>query len=68
LIFNTAERLVEFPLSGRQVPEAEDNQIREVIVQSYRAVYRVETNRIIMLAAMHGSRDLSNPINQPWDT
>ena len=68
LIFTTAERLVDFPLSGREVPEAEDKSIREVIVQSYRVMYRVETNCVLMLAVMHGSRDLTNPKNQPWET
>lgn len=64
-IFSASERLADFPL-GRQVPEAEDSQIREVIVQSYRAMYRVEQNRIIMLAVIHGSRDLGEAQNQPW--
>lgn len=65
-IFSASERLIDFPLSGRQVPEAEDSQIREVIVQSYRAMYRVESDRILMLAVVHGSRDLSDVQNQPW--
>ncbi len=68
LIFTTAERLVDFPLSGREVPEAEDKSIREVIVQSYRVMYRVEPNCVLMLAVIHGSRDLTNPKNQPWET
>jgi addiction module RelE/StbE family toxin len=67
LIFTTAERLIDFPLSGREVPEAEDQTIREVIVQSYRVMYRVEPSRVLMLAVMHGSRDLTNPKNQAWD-
>lgn len=67
LIFTTAERLVDFLLSGREVPEAEDKSIREVIVQSYRVMYRVEPSCILMLAVMHGSRDLTSPKNQPWE-
>lgn len=68
LVFTTTERLVDFPFSGREVPEAEDKAIREVIVQLYRVMYRVEPSRVIMLAVMHGSRDLTNPKNQPWET
>lgn len=68
LVFTTAERLIDFPLSGREVPEAEDKAIREVIVQSYRVMYRVEPHRVLMLAVIHGSRDLANSKNQPWET
>ena len=68
LVFTRAERLVDFPFSGREVPEAEDQPIREIIVQSYRVMYRVEPTRVLMLAVIHGSRDLSNPKNQPWDS
>lgn len=67
LVFSTVERLTDFPFSGRHVPEAKDNQIREVMVQSYRAMYRVESNRIVILAVIQGSRDLNYPDNQPWD-
>lgn len=66
LVFTTAERLVDFPLSGRKVPEAEDSHIREIIVQSYRTLYRVEPNRILMLAVMHASRDFTRHRNQVW--
>jgi addiction module RelE/StbE family toxin len=66
-VFIAAERLIDFPFSGRQVPEAEDSQIREIIVQSYRTMYRVESHRVLILAVMHGSRDFSNPKNQIWD-
>lgn len=57
---------MNFPLSGRQVPEADDPYIREIIVQSYRTLYRVEPNRILMLAVMHASRDFTRPRNQAW--
>lgn len=66
-IFDTTDRLAIFPRSGRLVPEAEDNQTREVIVQGYRVMYDIETDRVLVLAVMHGSRDLSNPQHQPWE-
>lgn len=68
LVFTTAERLIDFPLSGREVPEAKDKAICKVIVQSYRVMYRVEPHRVLKLAVTHGSRDLNNPKNQPWET
>lgn len=66
-IFDTTDRLAIFPHSGRLVPEADDNQIREVIVQGYRVMYDIEADRVLVLAIMHGSRDLNNPSNQQWD-
>lgn len=60
-------RLGEFPESGRKIPEAEDSAMREIIVQDYRVMYRVETAEVLILAVMHGSRNLNNPDNQPWN-
>ena len=59
-------RLREFPGSGRMIPEAEDETLREIIVQAYRVMYRLEADRVLVLAVMHGSRDLGNASNQPW--
>lgn len=60
-------RLKDFPESGRMIPEAEDKALREIIVQGYRVMYRVERDRVLVLAVMHGSRDFSAPANQPWE-
>jgi len=35
------KRLAEFPELGRVVPEFRDNLVREIIVRSYRVVYRL---------------------------
>lgn len=53
------QRLKEFPESGRMIPEAEDKALREIIVQGYRVMYRLETDHVLILAVMHGSRDLA---------
>jgi plasmid stabilization system protein ParE len=60
--------LRQFPKSGRTIPEADDEALREVIVQGYRVMYRLEEKCVLILAVMHGSRDLSNTGNQPWRT
>lgn len=60
-------RLQEFPESGRVIPEAEDQSLREIIVQGYRVMYRLEAGRTLILAVMHGRRDLMNTDNQPWE-
>jgi len=67
-IIDSADRLEAFPLSGRTVPEAGREDIREIIFQSYRIIYWViSLERIDILAVLHGSRDLSNPNQQPWN-
>jgi toxin ParE1/3/4 len=68
-IIDSVTRLEQFPLSGRVVPEAKQDHLREVIFQGYRTIYWiVDEQRIDVLAVVHGSRDLTNPINQPWET
>jgi hypothetical protein len=66
-VIDSVDRLEIFPLSGRCVPEAGRDDIREIIFQSYRVIYWfINDNRIDILSVLHGSRDLSNPENQPW--
>lgn len=60
-------RLTQFPESGRMIPEAEDKAFREIIVQGYRVMYRLETNRVLILAVMHGSWDVAGPNKKPWE-
>ena len=40
LVSNTT-RLADFPQLGRVVPEFENSLIREIVVRSYRVVYRI---------------------------
>lgn len=49
-------KLKDFPLSGRIVPELEDVSVRETFVHSYRIIYRIENQRITILAVIHGKR------------
>jgi toxin ParE1/3/4 len=55
-ILNAARKLKDFPSAGRIVPELEDETIRERFVYSYRLIYRLESNRITILAIIHGKR------------
>ncbi len=66
-VLAATRRLGVFPKSGRMIPEAEDKTMREIIVQAYRVMYRIESERVLVLAVMHGSRDLTKPQNQPWE-
>ena len=44
---------------GRVVPELADPTIREVFVFRYRLMYRIETERVTILAFVHGARDFA---------
>lgn len=52
-----SEQIVDFPLSGRTVPEYELDQIREVIEYPYRIIYHIKSDQIDVLAVLHGAQD-----------
>jgi len=58
-------RLRDFPESGRMIPEVKDKMLREIIVQGYRVMYCLETDRVLVLAVMHGSRDFAGREKNP---
>ncbi len=61
-IINSVERLKEFPLSGRIVPEFNNSDLREIIFHNYRIVYRLKGNLVEIVLVIHGSK-LINPVN-----
>ncbi len=44
---------------GRIVPELDDPVIRETLVFRYRLLYRVEDERVLVVAFLHGARDFA---------
>ena len=50
--------LFEFSERGRTVPELGHTHIRELLVRDYRLIYHVHETRVVILAFIHGSRDL----------
>ncbi len=57
-VMEASRSLCDFAERGRIVPEFKDKQIREIFVQSYRLIYRVEDTRVVIIALIHGRRDL----------
>jgi addiction module RelE/StbE family toxin len=57
------EALTELPKIGRIVPEISDQNIRELIVYSYRLIYEMSGTGVEILAIIHGRRDF----NSVWD-
>jgi plasmid stabilization system protein ParE len=62
------EGLSGFPNLGRRVPEADRDDIREIVFQGYRIIYQTAADHIRVLTVLHGSRDLNNTNNRPWET
>lgn len=51
-----ADAAAEAPMVGRRVPELGRDDVREVLVQGYRVIYRVTTERLEVLTVFHGRR------------
>jgi plasmid stabilization system protein ParE len=57
----TLRRLLQFPVSGRQIPEFPELPFREVLVPPYRFFYRIEGTTIWIVAAWHGAQLPASP-------
>ena len=51
-----AEQLIDHPRSGRVVPNYDDENLRELIAHPYRLVYRINPDRIDIIAVFHGAQ------------
>lgn len=63
-ILSATEILPEFPCSGRIVPEFTEESIRELFIYSYRLIYEIREEIILIVAVIHGKRmlDINNRI------
>ncbi len=59
-IVTKTETLTELPEMGRIVPETSDQNIRELIVYSYRLIYKISEGGIEILAIIHGRLDFNS--------
>ena len=57
-IMETAHAIPAHPRVGRMVPEAGRDDVRERFIYSYRLIYRIEANRVTIVAVIHGRRFL----------
>lgn len=58
--FEKAQILKDFTDLGRKVPEIDDDNIREIFVYSYRLIYKINEDAILLVAVIHGKRLLEN--------
>lgn len=50
------------------MPEAASrDDVRELIVQGYRIIYLLQTEQLLILTVIHGSRDLAGSEKKPWE-
>ena len=55
-VYKKVQLLLDFPTMGRVVPEYGEENIRELIFQSYRIIYRIVNDNVDILTVIHGSR------------
>ncbi|MDL1970945.1 MAG: type II toxin-antitoxin system RelE/ParE family toxin [Candidatus Desulfofervidaceae bacterium] len=56
-IVEKSKMLDSFPRMGRIVPEIGDEDIREIIIYSYRLIYEISANGIEILTVVHGKQN-----------
>ena len=48
-----SRQIGDAPYAGRQVPEYQREDLREVLERPYRLIYRIHTDRVDIIAVMH---------------
>ncbi len=61
-IVDKSEYIDSFPDIGRNIEEIDEVNVREIIVYSYRMIYRIVDDGINILAIVHCKRQLSDNI------
>lgn len=57
-VFQSVDRLAEFPLSGRVVPELEGSPFRERVVPPCRVIYLIRDDTLVILVVIRAERML----------
>ncbi|HXA02632.1 MAG TPA: type II toxin-antitoxin system RelE/ParE family toxin [Cytophagaceae bacterium] len=57
-LIERVDQLVDFPKSGRIVPEKDDQTIRELIEGNYRIFYRFQKSKITILRIHNSARKI----------
>jgi len=65
-LIRATKKLETMPRCGRAVPEFQNPELREVIYDNYRIIYRVvgANDDIEVLAVVHGARDLLTAVRE----
>ena len=67
-ILESVAKLTDIPRVGRKVPEADSDDVRELIVESQRVIYGIDEDNDTMhiLALVHVRRNLAGEDDPPW--
>ncbi len=57
-VLQTGKTLENLAQRGRHVPEINDTDIHEIFIKEYRLIYKIDRHQVIILALIHGRRDL----------
>ncbi len=57
-LIESTDSLVDFPKMGRIIPEFNDESKRELLFHSYRIMYQIDNNDILITAVMHSARNI----------
>ena len=63
-IIDISKLISTFPLSGRMIPEEENEFVREHFVYNYRLIYEIQGNIVYVLAIVHSKRMLYPELKQ----
>jgi toxin ParE1/3/4 len=57
-LFNLGESLKSLPTRGRKVPELNQENLRELLIENYRLVYRLNKTSIEIITVFEGHRQI----------
>lgn len=58
-LFNSGDSLIKLPKRGRIVPEFKQENLRELLINNYRLVYRIKKTSIEIITIFEGHRQLN---------
>ncbi len=63
-LYWSTERLNDFPLSGRNIPELRLPHLREIIAENYRILYEIQEQTVNILAVIHSRQHLRKALKK----
>jgi plasmid stabilization system protein ParE len=66
-IYDEMVEIPDFPYKARVAPEFNNEFIRDLIFKNYRIIYEILPDKIRILTVIHGSRDLTDEKNSPFE-
>jgi len=63
-LIDAADQLPPWPASGHVVPEWLREEVREVAVYPFRLICRLTPDAIVIMAVIHGSRELPGEVRR----